>query len=62
MLGGGPSADNPLGSTHGRFGCVVSSLSAQPRNQETVRDMRVSHFRLNSPSSVAIVPNDRPDG
>ena len=33
--------------SHGRFGCMVSSLSTQPQNHEMVRDMRIAHLRLN---------------
>ena len=39
-----PSADNLLGSGHGRFGCAVSNRS--PRNQKTVCDLYVSFFVL----------------
>ena len=49
MVDAGPLADNLLGSTHCRFGCVVLSLS--PRNQKTIRDLHVSLFRLSSPFS-----------
>ena len=50
------SADNLLGS-HGRFGCVVSSLSPETG----IRDMHVCHFRLSGPSSVTIARSERPD-
>ena len=47
MVDAGPLADNLLGSTQCRFGCVVLSLS--PRNQKTVCDLHVSFFAAQEP-------------
>ena len=44
---------------YGRCSCAASSLS--PRNQKTARDLHVSLFRLNSPSSVTIAQQEWPD-
>jgi len=46
-LDAGASADNLVGSNHGRLGCAMSIFS--PRNQKTVRDLMSPFFVLTAP-------------